>query len=609
MADIVRLEDGKRPDQRLSTWDRVVGYFSPVQKIVRMKAREIEHQFSFGYNDNYERRSTSGGLFGHASAETWRSNRDRIKAMWDARDLAKFEFIGGMMARVALYTVGKVHSRSLTGDEQIDQMYDDYYHGWCGDEPNEDGSVKCDLSGRNRWLKMIQVGFLGFLIDGDHGWIEVDPSITGEFCLQAVEADRIGSPLEQLVQENYVGGVGLDPETGRIGFYRIFQRSRTNQYKNPTEIPFGSFIHLHDPDRPDEYRGRTKLLRLLNDARDIREWIESEKIAGKTQSQWAALVGLKDPFNNTGATAWTDKTVDGTPTQRAEWGKILRMAEGEVFSMLAPPARPSGAFMEFIQVIIRKMSVSLDLPFGFLWDLATLGGVTARIEVQQALRRIEYWQQLLIHKVLNRVRQKVIARGIALGILPPHPLWRKAEWHFGLSIQTDVGYEMEADIAAVSAGLIPVSDVTGKYGKSPRQVFLSNATTANEAIQIGAETNVPVEVFARMLYPDITEQKAAMVTGPVPPPKPGTFEAIGDKGVKQLVEILKAVGDGKLDPDSAKNTLKKVFGIPENIADQMIPEPDLSIIKALHPKPAAPGGNGSRPAGAKVKTTKKPARK
>src|SRR6185436_10914001 len=212
--DLKKLEDGKRPDQRLTAWDKVIGFFDPVQKLVRMKARTIEHQFSYGYNDNPERRSGSGGLFAQASAETWRSNRDRHKAMWDARDLVKFEFIGGMLARIALYVCGKIHSRSLTGDEQIDDAYDSFYHGWCGDEPNDDGSVRCDLSGRSRWLKMVQMGFMGFLIDGDHGWIEIAPELspTGEFCVQAVEADRIGSPLEQLVQENYVGGVGLDPE-------------------------------------------------------------------------------------------------------------------------------------------------------------------------------------------------------------------------------------------------------------------------------------------------------------------------------------------------------------------------------------------------------------
>lgn len=611
MPDLNRLEDGKRPDQRLTIVDRVVGFFNPVQKLVRLKARQIEHQFSFGYNDFPERRSKSGGLFGQASAETWRSNRDRLQSIWDARDLARYEFIGGMMARIVLYVCGKFHSRSLTGEEEIDESYDDFWKGWCGDQPNDDGTLRCDITGRHRLGKLVQMGFLGFLVDGDAAFLEVDPQLspTGEFCLQSIEADRIGSPLDQQTQENYVGGLSIDPATGRLISARVYRRTRTNQYVDPQEVPMSSFIHLFDADTSDQYRGRTKLLRLLNDARDIREWIEAEKVAGKTQSQWAAMIGLKDPFSSEGAAAWTGKTPEGTPTQDAQWGKILRLAEGEVFNMLAPSARPSGAFMDFAQMLIRKMAVSIDLPYGFLWDLATLGGVTARIEVQQALRRIEYWQTLLVNTVLNRTRNKVIAQGIARQLLPPHPLWQKVEWHFGQSIETDVGYQMDADIAATQHGIIKVSDITSKYGKSPREVFLSNAQTANEAIQVGAETGLPVEAFAAGLFPQLTEQRAAFVAGPLPPPPSGSFEAIGDKGVKQLVDILTAVGDGKLDPDSAKETLKRVFKIPDAIAEKMVPEPDVKIIKALHPKPAAPaGGNGSsKPQNKRVTKPKKAA--
>lgn len=590
------------PADRLTLYDRVVGYFNPVQKVVRMKARELEHQFSYGYNDNTWERGKSGGMFAHASAETWRSNRDRLKAMWDARDLCQFEFIGGMVARVVLYTLGQIHSKSLTGVPQIDESYDNYFHGWCGDSPGDDGLIRCDLTGRHRLRKMAQLGFTGFLVDGDHGFVEVDPGATptGEFCLQAVEADRIGSPLEQQVQENYIGGIGIDPENGRVQLYRVFHRTRTNQYINPQDLPADSFIHIHDPDRSDEYRGRTKLLRLLNDARDIREWINSEKIAGKTQSQWAALIGVKDPFRNAGSTSWSDRNEQGTPTQQAEWGKILKMAEGEVFSMLAPPSRPSGAFIEFIQMVIRKMAISLDLPYGFLWDLATLGGVTARIEVQQALRRIEYWQQIMIDKMLNRVRQKVIAQGIARGELQPHPNWRACSWHFGLSIQTDVGYEMESDVAGLQSGIRTVDDICQKWGKSPREVFRSNAATANEAIDEGAAAGIPVETFAPTLYPNLTSQKAAIEAGPQPPPAPGTIEAVGDKGIKQIIDLIKAVGEGKADKDAAEHTLIYSYGIPEEIAKKMIPdEPSKSKLKLLNPSTA------SKPTGAKVKTTKK----
>lgn len=594
------LLDGKKPHERLNAWDRVVGFFNPVQKVIRMRARQIEHQFSYGYNDNDWQRGQSGGLFAHASTETWRSNRDRIKAMWDARDLAQFEFIGGMIARIILYTCGKLTSNSETGDSQVDQAYNDYWKGWAGDAPADDGTMRCDVTGRHRILKLAQMGLWGFLVDGDHGWIEVAPSQspTGEYCLQPIEADRLGSPLEQLVQEDYVGGVGLDTETGRVNFYRIFKRSRTNQYTKLAEILPKDFIHLHDPERPDEYRGRTKLLRCLNLARDIREWAAEEMVAGKTQHQWAAMVGIKDPFNHT-AKEWADKTPEGTPTQKAHWGKIMRMAEGEIFAMLAPPARPSGAFMEFINFSIRKLAVSLDLPVGFLWNLAELGGVTARVEIQQANRKIEQWQQLLVNKFLNRVRQKVIAIGVSNGELPPHPLWRQCSWHFGLSIQTDVGYEAEADIAMATTGIIPMSEIIAKYGHTPREVFRSNSGTANTAIEEAGNSNVPVEVIARGLFPDLTAQKAAILTGPVPPPEPGTIEAVGDKGVKQMIDLIKAVGEGKVDRDAAVSTLEHTYGIPTEIAEKIIPdEPTKAKLQLLNPKPA--------PAGAKVTTTKKP---
>jgi hypothetical protein len=64
-----------------------------------------------------------------------------------------------------------------------------------------------------------------------------------------------------------------------------------------------------------------------------------------------------------------------------------------------------------------------------------------------------------------------------------------------------------------------------------------------------------------------------------------------------------------MDPESAKNTLKTVFHIPEKLADKMVPEPDLGIIKALHPKPAAPASNGSKSQNKRVTKPKAAARK
>ena len=75
-----------------------------------------------------------------------------------------------------------------------------------------------------------------------------------------------------------------------------------------------------------------------NILRDLRETEEAEGIAIKTQSQWAALVGTKTPFNDKSIEYWTGKTREGVPTIEAQWGKILRLGEGET---IAPFSRRS----------------------------------------------------------------------------------------------------------------------------------------------------------------------------------------------------------------------------------------------------------------------------
>jgi hypothetical protein len=557
----------------------------------RFEAVKREIQFSSTYNPAVERRGRAPHLAAKAGSENWIQNRDRLKMMADARDAAQYSWIGGVLARIVLYVCGKCHCKSSTGDDMVDAAYDDYFHAWCGDTRNDDGTTRCDITGRHRLLKMVQMSFLAFLVDGDCGLVEVDPLLsptaqldlegnpipgTGDYCLQCIEADRIGSPIETEVQEDYIGGVKIDIQTGRVIYYRVYRRTRTNMYVDKRELEPKDFIHVFDADRSDEYRGRTKLLRLLNDLRDIRETFESEKVAIKTQSQWAALVSTKDPFNNTGSAAWDGKTMFGTPTQEAVWGKILKMGEGENFDMLAPSARPSGSTLAFVQTLIRMMSLSLGLSYGLLWDLASLGGATARIEVQSDLRKIQYWQDNIIASIiLNRIRKKVIAQGISRGELPAVPGWEKCSWNFGPHITADLGYEMEADIQSVHSGFQTVEAIAAKHGKTTRDIFEHNADTFLQALKVGAEKGAPVEAFAGGLYPDGTELKAAFdISGPVPPPPPpaGSIAAIGDKGVAKLLELLEDVGDGSIDRESGIETAIRVFGLTRGQAEKIMPE-------------------------------------
>jgi capsid protein len=575
----------KSPAQRMNVVDRVVSFFAPDAGARRMAARVAIHEF--GYDAAYpgSKRGTSGGMYRNANTENYINNRDRIKLIWDARDLVANDWIGGTLSRIVLYTVGDLTVKSNTGDPQIDQLYDDYFYDWCGDEEDDQGFSRCDVTGRHRFLKIIQLALLGMFVDGDHGIIFTRDEETNEIKLQQIEADRIGSPLEAQVKEDYIGGITLG-SNGKPQSYRVFSRTRYGMYVNPQEIPPENFIHLTDPFRSDQYRGITILKALLADARDIKEWVAAEKAAGKIQSLYAALITSKDPLSRTGASAWDGKTTAGTPSQQADWGKILKLAEGENVSFATPGNRPSGAFMAFVQMIVRKMAVSMDLPYGFVWDLSALGGVTARIEVQQAQRRICGWQRMLVDKVIRRVRKVVLADGIAQGLIPSHPGWTKFDAHFGPWITTDAGYETTSDIALVKMGLKSASDVTAAQARDVLDVARRNAATVKGFQDIAAQTGIPVEMFAPDWLPNATSMLASMAT---PPPQPGTLEAVGEKGAKEIIDLLSKVTTGEMDKDAAIQSLVTIYGMPPAKAKAIVPEP------APQPKADDTGAKANEP--------------
>ncbi len=574
------LDDGKKPAQRLNLVDRVVTFFSPEAGMRRMAARHTLHEF--GYNNVPERRGDSGGQVKNAAGESYMNHRDRIQAMWDARDAAMYTWIGGVLGRVVLYVCGELEAKSNTGDDEIDALHDEYFHNWCGDEEDEDGTFSCDLSGRHRYLKLVQIALLSMFVDGDSGFVfrrqplddETSETATGAPCLQFVEGDRIGSPIEAQQLESYIGGFTIDPETGRILSVRVFRKTRMGMYVEPREIEPVNFMHVWDPERGDHYRGRTILLRVLNECRDIREWVEAEKIAGKTQSQFAGLIGTKNPYSQSGAGAWEGKTKEGTPTQQAQWGKLLRMLEGETFSLIAPPSRPSGGFMAFVQMVIRMIASSLQLSYGFVWDLATLGGVAQRVEVRADERRIMYFQRMLVDRLLRRTRKVVLAYGVAMGEIPAHPRMNRCNWHFGERIITDAGYEVQNDLNLLNAGLVAADDVASKYsrGGGLREIGQRNASIVNFFRKLAAEAGVPIEMLAPGLWPSASQLLAAMSSEPPPPPEPGSLAAVGDKGAGQIVDLLSKVSTGMMDRDAAKQTLVTVYGLTPELAERIVPE-------------------------------------
>ncbi|MEI6715734.1 MAG: phage portal protein [Verrucomicrobiota bacterium] len=581
----------KLPIHKVTFFDRALATVAPKFATNRIIARARFHEFAYDMANPGTRRSGSGGLAKNAASENYRSHRDRINLMWDARDMVRnFAILRGIVARLVQYVADKVQYVSTTGDEMIDGAYQDYFHEWC---------ETADLSGRYRLGDLVYLMLWGTFTDGDHGWkiVELDEET---LKIQPIEADRIGNPNESLKanDDNYIAGIHID-DMGAPVTYDIFKRQRNNKYSFEGEVPADQFIHFLDPLRVDQYRGVTPLATALAPARDLYDIFLTEKQAAKWQSGQAGVITSNDPFKSTGGNAFQKGDTSGATnkpgTMVMEPGKIHRLAEGESVNFTPAMTRPNGAFMSLVEVMVREISIGLNLPYGFVYDMSALSGHTGRIEVAQAMRTIRRWQTLLAERVLDKVRDHVLSRAISLGKLPAHPKWRSGKWGFGASLTGDYGNDVSANLQLLQQGIITASDMIAERGGTFEEVARRSAAEMQFLQRTAGETSIPIELMLQR-WPNATQALAAINTPPPPAPEPppGMVGEQGEKGVQPLLDILEAVGTGVMDRASAVQTLVQLYALPPATAEKMVPQaPKAAPAGASLGSPDKPGNVGS----------------
>jgi lambda family phage portal protein len=470
-----------------SAIERVIALASPREAVKRQFERKI---FEFGYdaaNPGRARGSKATGLF-NAASENLSNQRDRIKMMWEVRDLVQnYSFIKSILLKESMYVCGKIQYQANTGDPNIDSAIEDYWQNWC---------LNCDITGRHVFRQLIQLMHVGMRRDGDSGMILVAQG--PDLKLQTVEADRIGNPNQAgTAEQNYFGGIKVN-EIGQIVYYRIFTRNIHGQYSDPTEVPPDSFVHYFDPLRSDQYRGITAFDTVIPHARDLYELLQMEKMAVKWQSAQTGVITKQDPS----MPDWKQgdaATARGTPLEAVEAGKLHRLLPGEQVTPFPGSNRPSATFNGFIVTLVREMANGLNLPFSFVWDLSTLGGATARLETAMTQRAFARHQNLLIEQVLNKIKNAVLTRAVAFKMIPPIQTYRVGKWQFPAHITADVGYATQADLAMLSAGLKTRSDIYGEMGLDFEDQSRILAREVQFYQRLAAETGVPIELLTQNL--------------------------------------------------------------------------------------------------------------
>lgn len=535
-----------------------------------MVARERLHQFA-AVRRGSGARGRLATAWQQGSSESWKKNRERIDAIWEARQMEEdFCLIAGLLRRLPMYICGTLEYQPQTGNGTIDRKYEEYFHDWCG---------RADVTGRHRLKTLAQLGISSAIRDGQLGFHE--RIIDGELRLQAIEGDRIGNPQSPTNgDEKNINGIHID-DLGRVVNYEIYRRTRTTTYVKEGEVAPENFIHLFFPTRVDQYHGVSALAPALPISRDLYELFRNECVAAKFASSFAGFVRMKD-VGAPGAAEWEDKgnAATGQPaTLKAQPGTIMRLEAGSEEIVFPPGAqRPSGAFMALVEALIREIALALNLSYGFVYNMAIFGGVTARLETQAIQRVIRWYQEILEEKMLNRVKRKVLMLGIAMGRIPACKHWDRGVWRFGAAITGDVGHQTSADLELVNAGIKTRSQLAAEHGNDFNQLIEQVASEVEKVREVATARGIPMELLLAtlngptQLFANLERAKAGL-PGPdePPPPPPGLIGSVGEKGVKPLLDLLEKVGTGVIDRETGVLALMRLYGMTFAAADKMVP--------------------------------------
>jgi len=504
-----------------------------------------------------------------AGGEDTSGTAERYKLIRAARDLAdNFPPVRSLLLKFATYVSGRLSYQARTGNKDLDAQIERYWADWCS---------KCDFLRRHDFTTLLQLAVMAILRDGDCGFIIVRDG--SELRLQSVEADRIGSPYNRLIDsDKYIGGIMLD-EYGRPEKYQIFVRTINNQYIDFTDIDAAEFIHLFDATRLDEYRGRSAFATALNAARDLQEALKAEIQAIKYASYQTGVITTENGSADASDYFATSSRNDNGETAKLsniDPGAINYLSPGEKMEMFQSE-RPGGAFGEFIRLVQSHICMSVGLPYGFAFD-ADKSGPMARMEAAMAERTFARWRGLLESQFLNRIKNIVLLDGVAQGKIEDSEFLLDGRWCWPAKVSIDYGREATADIALWKAGLKTAGQIYADAGEDYEEALRARAKEASMIKELGQE----FEIQASRISDSVPESAIDITpeSGEVAP----LIETIGIGGTDALSGILASLGRGELSPEQVGIILRTVFGMDEASANQIT---NAEPAPTPEPQPAA----------------------
>jgi lambda family phage portal protein len=300
------------------------------------------------------------------------------------------------------------------------------------------------------------------VLEADH----LDSGKTGEtrdggFVMQGVEFDRLGRRQAYWLFPNHPG----EARGGALVSSRV---------------PARHVLHLFERLRPGQVRGVPWFAPAMLKLRDLDAYDEAELVRKKIEACFAAFVtGVQD--EETLGRARIEP--DGARVETFEPGMIEYLEPGRDVRFAAPAA--SGGYAEYLRLQLHAVAAGVGLTYELMTgDLSQVNYSSIRAGLIEFRRRMEALQwQLLVPGLCAPVWRRFIATAQAAGRLPEGAIG--AEWTAPRFEAVDPLKDIQADILAVRAGVMTLTEAIARQGYEPAQVLTEIAAINAELDRLG----------------------------------------------------------------------------------------------------------------------------
>lgn len=384
----------------------------------------------------------------------------------------------------------------------------------------------CEVTGKLSMDMLERLAILAAARDGE-ALIQIvrgkDAGNPFGIAFQLLDVDRLATSLNQPAEEGR-NAIRMGVELNRYGrpvAYHLKSAHPGDLYQtsgimgaHTQRIPAEDIIHEFVADRPEQVRGmpwaHASMLRLNN----LGGYEEAAVIAARVGASKMGFFTTPDGDGSVVGTGTEDGTEQGEFVMDADPGVFQTLPDGVDFKPFNPDY-PTAMYADFVKANLRGVASGLGVAYHALAN--DLEGVSFSSIRSGTLTERDMWmmiQEWFAQSLLDRMHSEFLRSALAFGqVIMPNgsslPLskldkfmahtWQGRRWEW-----VDPRADIEADIAAINAGLKSPQSVAAKLGLDYEDLLIEIKAAADLRKAIGVE-----------LAADLAQQQLSAAAGAV----------------------------------------------------------------------------------------------